>query len=118
MIKEYDDLIQNLNKKGRLIIGKEFQLQRYESDGHKLLIFKNVGSGKKAVNRLDGGTNSEVNVCPWFGKFYLYVEVKFVFETKIPKGKRKPQTVVAQCSISISVFKSLTERTIQLFRAE
>ena len=44
--------------------------------------------------------------------------MKFVFAPKVPRGKRTAKVVVNQCSISISVFKSLDEKFIQLFRAE
>lgn len=115
MINDYNNLIRSLDEKCRLIIGNDFQLKRYQSDSHKLLIFHNNGT-VKAVNRLGGDADSEVNVYPWFSTYYLYVEVKFVFDTKI--FKRKPGIVIAQCSISISVFKLLSEKVIQLFRAE
>ena len=51
MIKDYDKLIPNLNEKCKLIIGNGFLLKTYKKDGHKLLIFNNIGSFK-AVNRL------------------------------------------------------------------
>ena len=107
MINDYNNLIRSLDEKCRLIIGNDFQLKRYQSDSHKLLIFHNNGT-VKAVNRLGGDADSEVNVYPWFSTYYLYVEVKFVFDTKI--FKRKPGIVIAQCSISISVFKLLSEK--------
>lgn len=117
MIKDYKNLIPNLNEKCKLIIGNDFLLKQHKGDGHKFLIFNNIGS-LKAVNRLDGDADSEVDVCHWFGGYYLYVEVKFVFDSRVPKGKRKADIVITQCSISISVFKSLSEKIIQLFRAE
>lgn len=117
MIKDYKNLIPNLNEKCKLIIGNDFLLKPYKGGDHKLLTFNNIGSFK-AVNRLDGDADSEVDVCHWFGSYYLYVEVKFVFDSRVPKGKRNVGLVITQCSISISVFKSLSEKIIQLFRAE
>ena len=46
MIKDYDKLIPNLNEKCKLIIGNGFLLKTYKKDGHKLLIFNNIGSFK------------------------------------------------------------------------
>lgn len=117
MINDYNSLILDLNEKCKLIVGNDFQLKQYRSDSHKLLIFNNTGSFK-AINRLDGNTDSEVDVFHWFSNYYLYVEVKFVFDNRVPKGKRKADIVITQCSISISVFKSLSKKIIQLFRAE
>ena len=117
MINDYKNLIPSLNKKCKLIIGNDFLLKPHKNDGHKLLIFNNIGN-VKAVNRLDGDADSEVDVCHWFNNYYLYVEIKFVFDSRVPKGKRKADIVITQCSISISVFKSLSKKIIQLFRAE
>lgn len=117
MIQDYDNLIKTLNDKCKLIIGDDFRLKLCNGDGHSFTIYNNIGH-VKAVNRLDGGIASEVYVYNWFGCYYLYVEVKFIFTSKKPHGKRTPRFVLSQCSISISVFKQLDEKIVQLFRAE
>ena len=117
MIQDYHNLITALNTKSQLVIGEGFKLKQVNGDGHRFTIYNNIGN-TKAVNRLDGGTASEVDVYNWFGCYYLYVEVKFIFEQKVPYRKKLPKVVVSQCSISISVFKLLNEKFVQLFRAE
>lgn len=117
MIQDHDNLITALNNKCKLIIGDGFILKRSNGDGHRIIMYNNIGH-LKAVNRLDGSAASEVDVYNWFGCYYLYVEVKFVFAPKVPRGKRTAKFVVNQCSISISVFKLLDKKFIQLFRAE
>lgn len=117
MIQDYDNLIAALNTKSQLVIGDGFRLKQGRGDGHRFIIYNNIGN-TKAVNRLDGGNASEVDVYNWFGRYYLYVEVKFIFDQIVPHRKKLPKVVVSQCSISISVFKLLNEKIVQLFRAE
>lgn len=117
MIQDHNNLITVLNNKCKLIIGEDFILKQDSGGGHRIIMYNNIGH-LKAVNRLDDGTASEVDIYNWFGCYYLYIEVKFIFAPKVPHGKRTPKFVVSQCSISISVFKSLDTKTVQLFRAE
>lgn len=117
MIQDHVNLITALNNKCKLIIGDDFILKQGNVDGHRFIMYNNIGHFK-AVNRLDCGVASEVDVYKWFGYYYLYVEVKFVFAPKVPHGKRNPKIVINQCSISTSVFKLLNEKFVQLFRAE
>lgn len=117
MIKDYDELISGLNKKCKIIIDDNFLLKKCRVDEGRLLIYNNVGY-KTAINRLDGGEDAQVSVYNWFGDYYLYVEVKFVFAPEIPKCKKKVTKILNQCSISISVFKLLSDTIVQLFRAE
>lgn len=117
MIQDYKDLIDNLNEKLRIIIGQDFMLKLSTGDGHSLKLFRNNGN-ETAINRLDGGNDSEVLVHKWFKNYYIYVEVKFIFkQTKLPKAKTYT-VIIDQCSISISVFKKIYDKIVQLFRAE
>ena len=117
MIKDHGELISGLNKKCKIIIDDNFLLKSCRADEGRLLIYNNVGS-ETAINRLGGGEDAQVGVYNWFGDYYLYVEVKFVFAPEIPKGKKKVTKTLNQCSISKSVFKSLSDTIVQLFRAE
>ena len=117
MIQDYDKLIKDLNDKCKLIVGNDFRLKKSDCSVHMCNIYNNIGNAK-AVNRLDNGNASEVDVFKWFDDYYLYVEVKFVLAPKIPQGKRTSKIMVRQCLISISVFKLIEEKFVQLFRAE
>lgn len=117
MIQDYVNLISDLNTKSKLVIGDGFKLTQNKRDGHRFVAYHNIGSDK-AINRLEDGNASEVYVYNWFGSYYLYVEIKFILGSKVPSRKRKPIIVVSQCSISISVFKLLDTKIVQLFRAE
>ena len=117
MIENYKDLINSLNGRLSLIIGQDFKLNPYKSDGHKLILFRNTGS-EIAINRLDGGDDSEVDVYKWFDNYYIYIEVKFIYKQATPPGKRKPIAMVDQCSISVSILNKLYDKIVQLFRAE
>lgn len=114
MLKEYEQLIATLNKNCQPTIGRNFKLYKRES-GNEFEVYRNQGT-LKAINRLDGGLDKEVSVNHWFNDYYLFFEVKYLFYNSVKK--RKPTRELNQCSISISVFKSIGEQIIQLFRAE
>lgn len=117
MIENHLDLIDNLNKKFRLIFGPIFMLKSSNSDGHNLKIYHNNGS-ETAINRLDGGNDSQVTVHNWFNNYYIYIEVKFIFKPTKLAGTKKLTIIIDQCSISISIFKKIYNKIVQLFRAE
>lgn len=117
MITDYEKLIFELNKRSKLSIGNEFCLTLCNGNGYVSQIYKSGGT-QKAINRLDNNIDSEVDVIHWFDSYYLYVEVKFVFGNGFTKRKKIRNRTILQCSISISVFKSIENNIVQLFRAE
>ena len=88
MLEDYHILIDSLNKKFEFIFGRDFKLKPSHTDACSLVRYNNVGY-TKAINRLDGGYDSEVDVYNWFGSYYIYIEVKLIFSSIVPHGKRK-----------------------------
>lgn len=116
MIDNIDLLISELNKRLHTIVKLEFNLDLVEKEGN-LKVFQTHGRNT-ALNRLDDGHSGEVSVYNWFGDYYIFIEIKFLFGVYVPSGKKKTRSRIEQTSISISVFKKISDVITQFFRAD
>ncbi|MEY8606214.1 MULTISPECIES: hypothetical protein [Bacteroidales] len=116
MIENIDSIIRNLNQRLGGIVGTDFALDKV-SESNASRIFQTHGNAL-ALNRLEDGTTGEVSVYNWFGEYYIFMEIKILYGVYVPKGKRKVRDRMEQISVSISVFKKISDFIIQIFRAE
>lgn len=116
MIENIDSIIKNLNQRLGGIVGTDFALDKV-SESNVSRIFQTHGNAL-ALNRLEDGTTGEVSVYNWFGEYYIFMEIKILYGVYIPQGKRKVRDRMEQISVSISVFKKISDFIIQIFRAE
>lgn len=116
MIENLDSLIRNLNRILSGIVGTGFALDKI-SESNLSNIYQTHGN-EFALNRLEDGTTGEVPVYNWFGEYYIFMEIKILYGVYVPQGKRKVKDRMEQISVSISVFKKISDFIIQIFRAE
>lgn len=84
------------------------------SKGHYNIFVYRIEGSSYALNRYD---LEPVKVLKWFGKFWLYLEVKFIIEES-KKGNKTVQKTHTNISLSVYEGEESDERKIQLFRAE
>lgn len=116
MIENIDSIIRDLNRRLGGIVGTGFVLNKV-SESNMSRVFQTHGNDT-ALNRLEDGTFGEVCVYNWFGQYYLFMEIKILYGIHVPQGKRKARDRIEQISVSISVFKKISDFIIQIFRAE
>lgn len=116
MIEDIDSIIKDLNRRLGGIVGAGFALDNV-SESNVARIFQTHGNDV-ALNRLEDGTTGEVSVYNWFGEYYIFIEIKMFYGLHVPQNKRKARNRIEQISVSISVFKKISDFIIQIFRAE
>lgn len=116
MIENIDSFIRDLNRRLRGFVGIDFVLNEVDY-GQTSRIFQTYGKDS-ALNRLEDGTNKQVMVYNWFGVYYIFMEIKIIYGVHVPQGKKKIRGRMEQISVSISIFKKISDFIIQIFRAE
>lgn len=103
-------LIHIIDKSLKICIGYSSGLQKRNE------FYYTIKGDSSALNRLK---NSEelVTVSKWFNDFWLFFEIKFIFQHIMPGKKKQIQT---DTRISLSVFQGedFDDKKHQLFRAE
>lgn len=117
MIENIDSIIKDLNRRLGGIVGSGFVLNKV-SESNVSRVFQTNGNDF-ALNRLEDGTSGEeVSVYNWVDDYYIFMEIKILYGVHVPQGKRKVRNRMEQLSVSISVFKKISDFIIQIFRAE
>lgn len=116
MIEDVDLIIRDLNRRLGGIVDTGFALDKV-SESNVSRVFQTHGNDR-ALNRLEDGTTGEVSVYNWFGEYYIFIEIKIRYGLHVPQGKRKARDRMEQLSVSISVFKKISDFIVQIFRAE
>lgn len=116
MIENIDSIIRDLNRRLGGLVGPGFALDKV-SESNMSRVYQTHGSDL-ALNRLEDGITGEVSVYNWFDQYYIFMEIKILYGIHVPQGKRKARERVEQISVSISIFKKISDFIIQIFRAE
>jgi hypothetical protein len=105
-------IVEKINKECKMLFIENFKL--IPSKGHYNIFVYRIEGSSYALNRYD---LEPVKVLKWFGKFWLYLEVKFIVEES-KKGNKTVQNIHTNISLSVYEGEESDERKIQLFRAE
>lgn len=105
-------IIDKINKDCKALFVHNFKL--VPSKGHHNIYVFRIEGNSFALNRYG---YEPVKVLSWFDSFWLYLEVKFIFEeSKV--GKRIVETKHTNISLSVYEGTNDDDRKFQLFRAE
>ncbi len=112
MVKNHEELIKDLTKRCKVIIGQSFDLKCSGSNS----MFHYTSNGTEEAKNYKKDSPNLVKVLHWFGSFWIFMEVRFYAGATAPS--RKSKRIVVQTSISISIFQDENGAKTQLFRAE
>lgn len=109
-----EELIHSINKKCKNLFYNNFYL--IPSTGHYNISIYRIQGTANALNRFEIPFEP-VKVLNWFDNFWVFLEVKFIYEELIVERKRVKQIHIY---ISLSIFEGEETDDIknQLFRAE
>ena len=105
-------IVERVNKECKVLFIENFKLIPFTGH-HNIFVFRIEGSSY-ALNRYD---SEPVKVLRWFGKFWLFIEIKFIVE-KSKIGNKPKETTHTNISLSVYEGDDYDERKIQLFRVE
>lgn len=111
-MSDYLDIVGTINKECRILFVEPFRLVPFKGH-HNIFLFRIEGSST-ALNRYD---SEPVKVLKWFGKYWLFIEVKFIIE-RSKQGQKLITTIHTNISVSIYEGEDSDEIKTQLFRAE
>lgn len=114
MINNHEELIKDIVARCKVIVGPEFNFKK--NVNHSLLHY--VIEGTDEVENYNKDSVNIVKALHWFDAFWLFMEIRILSTTIADPKSHKPKQVIAQNSISISVYKDNNINKIQLFRAE
>ena len=103
-------IVEKVNAECKILFVENFKIVPFTGH-HNIFVYRIEGSSY-ALNRYD---SEPVKVLRWFGKFWLFVEIKFIVEKSKIRNKVKEDI---HTNISLSVYEGddYDERKIQLFR--
>ena len=105
-------IVEKINKECQALFVENFKIVPFTGH-HNIFVFRIEGSSY-ALNRFD---SEPVKVLRWFGKFWLFIEIKFIVE-KSKTGNKLNKETHTNISLSIYEGEDYDEHKIQLFRAE
>lgn len=111
-MSDYLGIIETINKECWILFMEPFKL--IPSKGHHNVFLFRIEGSSFALNRYD---SEPVKVLKWFGKFWLFIEVKFINEKK-KQGQKLITSIHTSISISVYEGEDSDEIKTQLFRAE
>ena len=111
---EPQKLIEMVNKGCKSLFYTPFNLKPFASN-HNILFFRVEGTSN-ALNRFESPFDP-VKVLHWFNDFWLFLEIKFIRDTKI-ENKRTVNQIHTYISLSVFQGEENDKMKYQLFRAE
>jgi hypothetical protein len=111
-MSDFLEMVEKINKDCKVLFVGNFKL--IPSKSHHNLYVYSIEGNSVALNRYD---SEPVKVLSWFGKFWLYLELKFIVE-KSKIAKKHITTTHTNISLSVYEGDEIDEKKIQLFRAE
>jgi len=111
-MSDFLGIVDKINKDCKTLFVENFKL--IPSRGHHNIYIYRIEGSSFALNRSDF---EPVKVLKWFGRFWLYIEIKFIIE----KSKQvNRQIEITHSNISLSVYEGEDNdnKKSQLFRAE
>lgn len=111
-MNDFLGIVERINNECKVLFIENFKLIPSKGN-HNIFVYRIEGSSN-ALNRYDF---EPVKVLPWFDKFWLYLEVKFIFQNS-KTGNKLVQSTHTNISLSVYEGEDFDERKVQLFRAE